>query len=136
MSTRAIIGIKNPDGSILGAWQWNDGDCIINDLNRNFNTAEKARLLISQGMWSTMFTKTEMECYEKWLVKDLYKGNEAKIPQHSYTEVCGVYLLKYPHHDGKGPETYSDFEEASGQDINHIFLFNPETSKWTKDKDL
>lgn len=25
MSTRAIIGIQNMDGTITGAWQWNDG---------------------------------------------------------------------------------------------------------------
>lgn len=25
MSTRAIIGIQNEDGSITGGWQWNDG---------------------------------------------------------------------------------------------------------------
>ena len=25
MSTRAIIGIENSDGTVTGAWQWNDG---------------------------------------------------------------------------------------------------------------
>lgn len=29
MSTRAIIGIKNENGTITGGWQWNDGMGLI-----------------------------------------------------------------------------------------------------------
>lgn len=41
MSTRAIIGIQNNDGTITGAWQWNDGMNIASLLKREFDTLEK-----------------------------------------------------------------------------------------------
>lgn len=41
MSTRAIIGIQNEDGSITGGWQWNDGMGLAPLLCRQFNTNRK-----------------------------------------------------------------------------------------------
>lgn len=38
MSTRAIIGIQNENGSITGGWQWNDGMGLAPLLCRQFNT--------------------------------------------------------------------------------------------------
>lgn len=38
MSTRAIVGYKRTDGTIIGAWRWNDGYNIKNDLKRDFKS--------------------------------------------------------------------------------------------------
>jgi len=131
MSTRAILGIENEDGTILGAWQWCDGAGLSSVLNKTFNTVEKAMLLINEGTWSTMFTQNEMEDYEHWLITDLYKGHESDVPYHSYGDVLGVKLLRYKHHEDKAPVVYSSYDDAIGQDINFLYLFDKDTNKWS-----
>lgn len=135
MSTRAIIGIKNPDGTILGAWQWNDGDSILQKLNKNADTHKKAEELIMEGMWGSMFTAKEKTEFEDWYVNDLNKGRTDFEP-NDYTEKFDLFLLKHKHHKNRAPEVYQDYEDMAGQDINHTYLFNPSTCKWVKDKDL
>lgn len=136
MSTRAIIGIKNADGTILGAWQWCDGNGLTSLLNKTFNTLEKAMSLINQGMWSTMFTQKEKDKYENWLINDLYKDRPENVPYKSYTYINGLYLLRDKPHENRNPEIYQNYEDAAGQDINHTYLFNPVINKWVKDKDI
>lgn len=137
MSTRAIYGIKQPDGTILGAWQWNDGDIPVAILNMHFDTEEKAKALIQEGMWGSMFfSKKAKDKYKDWLVNNLYQENVDNVPYRNYVLVNDAYLLKEKHHEGRKPEVYADYKEASGQDINHIYLFNPATNKWVKDKDI
>lgn len=131
MSTRAILGIKLENGTIAGAWQWNDGKGLRPLLNKVFNTIDKATRLIDEGVWSTMFTKKEMEEYEDWLVNELYKGRKEQVPYHSYTDVLGVKLLKQERHENDGPTLYENFEEALNQDINYLYLFDPQTNRWT-----
>lgn len=130
MSTRAIIGIKNPDGSILGAWQWNDGGYLTSILNKKFNTLEKAQALINVGMWSCIYTKRGKKEFEEWC-----KDNFGSTTEHKYTELLGMYLRKEDYYDNT-PTVYSNYEEMHGQDINHTYLFNPSTNKWVKDKDI
>ena len=57
MSTRAIIGIQNNDGTITGAWQWNDGMNIASLLRREFDTLEKAQELIKNGVWNNIISQ-------------------------------------------------------------------------------
>jgi len=135
MSTRAIIGIKKPDGTILGAWQWNDGDSLLQKLNKNVNTCEKAEELIQEGMWGSMFTRKEKADFEDWYINDLNKGRTEFEP-NEYAEKYNLFLLKNKHHKNRKPEIYQDYEDMSGQDINHTYLFNPTTCKWVKDKDI
>lgn len=136
MSTRAILGIKKADGSILGAWQWNDGAGLTGLLNKKFNSLDKAMSLISEGMWSTMFTRNEKDEFEDWLVNDLYKDSPDKVTPRKYIGLSDVYLLKYECHENRSPEIYTDFKEVSEQDINHIYLFNPKINKWVMNKDI
>lgn len=131
MSTRAIIGIINDEGSVLGAWQWSDGKGLLPILNKVFNASEKAMSLINEGTWATMFfSKAEKEEFEDWLVNDLYRGRKQEVPEHSYEDVYGVQLLKYKHHTGKAV-VYQNYEEAIGQDINYLYLFDPKTNYWS-----
>jgi hypothetical protein len=131
MSTRAILGIKNEDGTILGAWQWNDGKGLLATLNKMFSNIEKATMLINEGAWSVMFTQEEMEEYEDWLVNDLYQGRSNDVPYHSYTDVLGFKLLKHQHHENRAPVVYANFDEAIGQDINYLYLFDKSTNRWS-----
>ena len=130
MSTRAIIGIRTTNGAILGAWQWCDGEGMAPMLNKHFPTEEKAMQLINQGMWSTMFTADEKEEYENWLVNDLCKGDASRVSYHSYTEICGMHLLRHEHHENRPPEIYPNLEDALGQDINFLYLFDRESGEW------
>jgi len=130
MSTRAIIGIEKEGGTILGAWQWNDGGDILLKLNSNFNTAEKAMLLINEGMWGSLFTVAEAEAFERWLIDELYKDKPHQLPIHFYVEILGMKLLKEHHHEGRKPEVYADFADAMGQDINYLYLFDRVAGEW------
>lgn len=136
MSTRTIIGVKNVDGTILGAWQWNDGDSIINLLNRHFNTFGKAMSLINEGMWSSIFTQREKDEHEKWLIEDLYKGRVGKMPYRKYICIHGVYLLKYIHHECCEPQLYSSYESAIKEDIGCIYLFDSVANIWRMNQDI
>ncbi len=60
MSTRAIIGIQNNDGTITGAWQWNDGMNIASLLRREFDTLEKAQELIKNGVWNNIISQKKV----------------------------------------------------------------------------
>lgn len=130
MSTRAIIGIKNEDGSITGAWQWNDGSGLISLLNRKFNTIEKTIKLINEGMWSVMYSDKEADEHEKWLKEDLYKNKNEDIQPHKYISINGVQLLKEERYYEKLPEVYKSFKDAIGQDINYLYLFDANINKW------
>jgi hypothetical protein len=130
MSTRAIIGIKNNEGSITGAWQWNDGGGLTSLLNKKFNTIDKVVELINQGMWNCMFSKKEAEEYEKWLKDNLYKNRNKDIPPHKYMSINGIQLLKDERYYERLPETYKSFDDAIGQDINYLYLFDTDTNKW------
>lgn len=134
MSTRAIVGIQHADGSILGAWQWNDGNALTGLLNRKFNTLEKAQALIAEGMWSVMYTSKELEEYKKFLMQ-LASGS-TQIKEKVFVEVNGIWLVKDCRWLNVAPTKYSSYTHAAGQDINHIYLFNPITSKWVRDKNL
>lgn len=135
MSTRAIIGIKNADGTITGAWQWNDGGKLTRRLNTYFNTFEKAKTLISVGMWSSMFTLNEKIDYQKFLQyldKRYGPSKETKI----YRQLGEIYLLQEQRYCQCTPEVYKDYAEMAGQDINHTYLFDTKTCRWVRDKDI
>lgn len=132
MSTRAIIGIKNEDGSITGAWQWNDGGNLTSLLNKNFNTIEKATEIINEGMWSTMFTNKGAEKHERWLKDELHKEENENIPPRQYTKIYDIQLLKHEGYYQRPPARYESFEDAMGQDINYLYLFNKNTNKWER----
>lgn len=130
MSTRAIIGIKNEDGTITGAWQWNDGDMSTSFLNSHFNTLDKAKELIAQGAWGTLFTAEEKDNFEA-----LMRKSECDISYISFVSVGELFITKQAHYSND-PAMYKDYINMAEQDINHTFLFNPLTSKWIKDEDI
>ena len=47
MSTRAIVGYKRSDGTVVGAWCWNDGYDIKNDLKRDFKSLLDVNFLLA-----------------------------------------------------------------------------------------
>lgn len=140
MSTRAIIGIHNKDGSISGGWQWNDGKGLLPLLRSQFNTTEKIIELISNGVWNNILSpedKETLEHFTKWTKKE--NSNYYIVP------VGKCLLLKEKPNDnaafcfggdegiiinGDGSMTFEDFEWANGQDINCLYLFYPETGEW------
>ena len=61
MSTRAIIGIENSDGTIIGAWQWNDGMGLASLLKSQFDTLDKVQELIKNGVWNNIVSPEDIE---------------------------------------------------------------------------
>ena len=61
MSTRAIVGYKRSDGTVVGAWCWNDGYDIKKDLKRDFKSLLDVNFILEVGMFSTIYSKKEYE---------------------------------------------------------------------------
>lgn len=125
MSTRAIIGVENKDGSITGLWQWNDGEGLKELLNKHFNTIEKVKELISLGVINSIFTEEEADELDKWFEENNF------TKEGDYILLHGVKVYQEFRHKGKEPETYENIMYAIGQDINYLYLFDEETNTWS-----
>lgn len=140
MSTRAIIGIQNEDGSIKGGWQWNDGMGLITLLKSQFNIKGKIEELISNGVWNNIVSprdKETLDHFTKWTKRDnsdyylvpVGKCHLLKEKPNDNAEFCfggdeGIII------NTDGSMTFEDFERANGQDINYLYLFYPDTEEW------
>lgn len=140
MSTRAIIGIQNEDGSITGGWQWNDGMGLAPLLCRQFNTKEKVLELIRNGVWNNIVFPNDKEIlgvFTEWTKREnsnyylvsVGKCHILKERPCDNSEFCfggddGIVINE------DGSMTFADFDTANGQDINYLYLFYPETQKW------
>lgn len=125
MSTRAIIGVKNNDGSITGLWQWNDSSGLKFLLQKNFDTINKVMELINLGMISCLYNKKDADELDKWKEKyDIQEEGEWK----SFGNVKAYQETRYK---DKMPKVYKDFEDAFGQDIDYLYLFDAETNIWS-----
>lgn len=140
MSTRAIIGIQNEDGSIKGGWQWNDGMGLITLLKSQFNIIGKIEELISNGVWNNIVSprdKETLDHFTKWTKRDnsdyylvpVGKCHLLKEKPNDNAEFCfggdeGIII------NTDGSMTFEDFERANGQDINYLYLFYPDTEEW------
>lgn len=123
MSTRAIIGIKRNDGSILGAWQWNDGNDLEELLNCYFGNDELAEELVQQGVFSSLMTTGDAERVKRDLLKIGICSNY--IPFHG----AAVFPADKRGQFFEGvPTVYADLEDALGQDINYVYLW--ENGRW------
>lgn len=140
MSTRAIIGIENSDGTITGAWQWNDGMGLAPLLRNQFDTLEKVQELIKNGVWNSIVPPKEtdrLKHYTGWTERDdscyylvpVGKCHLLKEKPNDTAEFCfggnnGVTVNE------NGSMTFENFEVANEQDINCIYLFQPRTNEW------
>lgn len=140
MSTRAIIGIQNNDGTITGAWQWNDGMNIASLLRREFDTLEKTQELIKNGVWNNIISQKSKDPLRSFI--DWTKRANS---DYYLVAVGNCYLLKEKPCDtaefcfgddegitvnADGSMTFETFEVTNGQDINYLYLFYPEANEW------
>ena len=123
MSTRAIVGYKRSDGTVVGAWCWNDGYDIKNDLKRDFKSLLDVNFLLEAGMFSTIYSKKEYEDFVSWAKKE-----NIDISDKVFTNYGKSIIMQDKHHIGREPGEYKDMEEVLGQDINVVYLF--EDGEW------
>lgn len=123
MSTRAIIGVKNADGSITGAWCWCDGYDIKDMLLKSFTTAEDVEFLLAQGMFETIMSQEGVIDYVDFLKKNGLASDDKKF-------ICykNAFIMSDKRHEDRAAEVYRDIDTASGQDINVLYLF--ENEQW------
>lgn len=133
MSTRAIIGIIRPNGTVVGGWQWNDGDEISHILRKYFTNEKDIKELIKQGTWRCLLTPRDnditwfLERVNDYKLIKVGKCFVAKAPkdfnvqnmQSAYTQVQDNMLV------------FKNLYDAFGQDINYMYIFNPKTKRWT-----
>jgi len=132
MSTRAIMGVVQGNGSFLGALQWNDGGNIWELLNRKFIDDKSVSDLLSVGMWSTMWGPRQYKEYLTDTIRN-FEGNPDIINRVKSAKMLsnGVYFIKDYYHD-KSPQVYKSVLDALGQDVNYVYVYFPELHKWKR----
>lgn len=125
MSTRAIIGILNEDNSVYGLWQWNDGEGLLPLLQENFKTIEDTCSLIGLGMINLMCTEEEAVDLDNWKAEHKIKIEGEWYKYHN------AMIFKSHTYFGREPTTYKNMEDALGQDINYLYLYDPKTQAWS-----
>ena len=125
MSTRAIVGVVQKDGTFLGAWQWSDGGTILDILNRKFNTDETVKELLSVGAWQIMLGPRQWKEYCDY-IKEHYGW---PTPEHII--VNNVYFKKESYCANK-PTVYKNIIDAANEDINYVYVYDRENYKWKR----
>ena len=133
MSTRAIFAKSLADGTFIGGWQWNDGGSYTaSELNKKLSSEEAVDKLIALGQWNVIYTKKELECHKKWCETN---RNIDFTSVYTVTQIGKYYVLQdvrvatrpLPH-----TENYKSLEEMLEQDINFVYVFQPESKMWEK----
>lgn len=127
MSTRAIVGYKRTDGTIIGAWCWNDGYNVKDDLKRDFKSLLDVEFILEAGMFSTIFSKKEYEDFTKWATNE-----NIDISEKIFTHYGKSIIMQDAHHIEEEPVEYKNIEEVLGQDINIAYIF--ENGEWKEYK--
>lgn len=125
MSTRAIVGVVQKDGTFLGAWQWSDGGTILDILNRKFIEEKEVKDLLSVGAWQIMLGPRQWKEYCDYINKQ-YGWPE---PQHIV--VNNVYFKKESYCANK-PTVYKNIIDAANEDINYVYVYDSKNHKWKK----
>ena len=123
MSTRAIVGFKRADETIVGAWNWNDGYDIKNDLKRDFKSLLDVNFIIEIGMFSTIFSQKEYEDFVEWA-----KTENIDISDKVFIKYGKSIIMQDKHHIDREPVEYKNMEEVLAQDINVAYIF--EDGEW------
>lgn len=123
MSTRAIVGFRRSDGTIVGAWNWNDGYDIEDDLVRDFKSLMDVHFLLELGMFSTIFSQKEYDDYVAWAHKEDIDVSDRVVVKYGKS-----VILQDKHHLDREPAEYTDLDHALAQDVNIVYLF--ENGEW------
>jgi len=124
MSTRAIIALPCKEGYET-CWNWNDGgpDNLGRELRRYFRSLEEVRSLLQTKSFSIICGPNTINDY-------LQNGDTAVVLPNLR------YLLVHPYQGGvvagRGKRAiFKSIQEMLDQDINYVYVFDPETNKWT-----
>ena len=118
MSTRAIIGVRNNQGGITGAWCWSDGYDIFNDLKRDFSSDAGIDYILNMGMFSTIFSKKEAEEFKSWR-----KENGIEVDETEFFNYGNSVILQDKIYRDREAEHYKDLDEVLDQDINVAYIY-------------
>ena len=132
MGTRAIIATSTARG-YKTAWCWLDGfpDILGRKLRTKFNTTELANELINYHSFESLMSPNECKAFVSWREKA-----GVSCDDDSFIELSnGCILHMYPHHGkivaGNGKYGFfKNIEEMLEQDINYVYVFDPERKKW------
>lgn len=125
MSTRAIIGALRPDDTVLGVWQWNDGEGLLPLLEENFRTIGELSPLLSLGVINLICDNEASHELMDWQWK---RGLANEGVWHHFGNAHAYQCNDY---QGSKPTLYRNVDEAAGQDINCLYLFDMKTFSWS-----
>ena len=144
MSTRARIGLKLEDGSILSAYHHWDGypEWLGVTLKEKYNTREKIAKLLDGGNMSSCWSDNEFDYEKQEFVKqdpkpNYYGGDDEKprlsrnFTQFAFDSKSGEEYI-YLYEDGKWngfsiDHKYDDDYEILDTSINPVKIPEPET---------
>lgn len=125
MSTRAIVGYKRTDGTVVGSWGWNDGCDIKNNLERDFKSLLDVNFLLEVGMFDTIYSQKDYEDFVAWA-----KEQNIDLSDKVFSKFGKSIIVQDKHHIGREPSEYKDMEDVLDQDINVAYIF--EDGKWVE----
>lgn len=123
MSTRAIVGYKRTDGTVVGAWCWNDGYNIKKDLERDFTSLVDVNFLLEAGMFNTIYTEKEYSDFLEWA-----KSENIDLSEKIFIPYGRSIIVQDKRHIDTEPSEYESMEEVMDQDINIAYVF--ENGEW------
>lgn len=123
MSTRAIVGYKRTDGTVVGAWCWNDGYNIKKDLERDFTSLVDVNFLLEAGMFNTIYAEKEHSDFFEWA-----KSENIDLSEKIFIPYGRSIIVQDKRHIDTEPSEYESMEEVMGQDINIAYVF--ENGEW------
>lgn len=123
MSTRALIGFMptNNENKVTLAWQWNDGDNLKQFL-KDLNSPEQVQELVDLGMYGSLIDEEAAKYFSK---HPLIDGKVIKLKK-----TPNMYVTTSKRYDGEKAVTYNNVEDAMGQDVNYVFLYDIFNNCW------
>lgn len=125
MSTRAIIGVLKEDDTVIGLWQWNDGDGLLPLLRNNFKSLEDIEPLLKLGVINLLCDKEGEEYLVNWQKENRLNN------QGTWYRFGEAYVYQSNDYRGSKPTLYRNVKEAAGQDINFLYLFDIKNFTWS-----
>lgn len=124
-----IFGIKQADGTILGARQFSDAVNLTSRLNKLFNTEEKAYDLVRIGLWDKLCTETEYKQVNREF-NSVFGKTYAESENHSVIKLYGVYILADTRYTRAAPVLYRNLDDLCTHAT--VYLYGPKTKRWVR----
>ena len=133
MSTRALIAMPYKQG-FMACWNWYDAypSDMGARLRTSFKTVDSVKQLIQQGMIGRVYTTAEILSLfgETALKTGSTASGDSFFVKLDIPKSKGLYVSRAARYDNK-PKFYRSIKDMLQEDINYVYVFDPEKLKWS-----